>query len=113
MSFIKKNWFELVTVGTGAIINAILWFMALFLFPQDKLAAILHYNTSTGIDFIGESGQIKVIPAIGTAILVLNVMIALLVRRASKQAPTMFLSIIPLIEGLLLVAFLFILRLNQ
>lgn len=108
-----EMWLPVGAGVTSVILNVTLWLMALFLFPQDKLAAVLHYNTSIGIDFIGEGTQIKVIPTIGTALLLVNAVIAIYLQKISRKAASMFWGVLPIIEGLLLLAFLLILRLNR
>lgn len=103
----------LIVVTISILLNAITWGIVVYVFPDDRVAAILHYNTSVGIDFIGEGNQIKVIPWIGTALLAGNIMLALFLRTSSRRAAAMFWVILPIIEAVLLVAVVLILRLNQ
>ncbi|MBI3256022.1 MAG: hypothetical protein HYZ63_03570 [Candidatus Andersenbacteria bacterium] len=108
--YLRQPWIWCMVATMGLNISA--WLVAIYLFPKDRSAAILHYNTSVGIDFIGEGSQIQVIPLIGTALLVANVLLALLLRRVSKPAAGMFWGSLPLIQAILVGALLLILRLN-
>lgn len=105
-----------ITLGilvAGIALNTATWVVALYVFPQDRVAAILHYNTSVGIDFIGEGNQIQVIPWIGTALLIGNSILALFLRSSSRRAAAMFWVVVPIIEAILLVSLVLILRLNR
>lgn len=99
-------------VVAAIALNAAVWIVAIYLFPTERSAAVLHYNTSVGIDFIGEGSQIQAIPIVGVALFVANILLALLLRRVSQPAASMFLGSLPLIQIVLLVALLLILRLN-
>ncbi len=103
----------IVVLTLSVILNAATWVVALYVFPQDRVAAILHYNTSVGIDFIGEGNQIQVIPWIGTALLIGNTILALFLKSSSRRAAAMFWGVVPIIEAVLLVSLVLILRLNQ
>jgi hypothetical protein len=111
-TFVKSHLIETVSAISAVAINVLLWLLAIFLFPQDKAAAVLHYNASLGIDFIGAGSQIKILPTIGTAIIILNLILAFSLRRVSRRATTMLWAILPIIEAMLIVAFWLILRLN-
>lgn len=103
----------LIVVAVSVLLNAATWAVVVYVFPDDRVAAILHYNTSVGIDFIGEGNQIKVIPWIGTALFTGNIILALFLRTSSRRAAAMFWAILPIIEAVLLVAVILILRLNR
>lgn len=103
----------LTVLAVSILLNAATWGVALYVFPQDRVAAILHYNTSVGIDFIGEANQIKAIAWIGTALIGGNIILALFLRKGSRRAATMFWAVLPIIEAILLVSLVLILRLNQ
>ncbi len=96
----------------GIVINAGAWLVAIYLFPTQRSAAILHYNTTVGIDFIGAGSQITVIPLIGSALILANILLAFLLKRVSKQASALFWAPLPLIQVILLGALVLILRLN-
>jgi len=111
-TFVRSHLIETVSALSALALNALLWLLAIFLFPQDKAAAVLHYNASLGIDFIGAGTQIKILPTIGTLLIILNIILALSLRRVSRRATTMLWAILPICEALLLIAFWLILRLN-
>lgn len=102
-----------ITIVVSLVLNGLAWFVATKLFPVESSAAILHYNTSVGIDFIGAGNQITAIPMIGAALMIGNLLLAALLRRVSQQAATMFWACLPLNQAILLVSLLLILRLNK
>jgi hypothetical protein len=99
-------------VGSAVLLNIAIWLCARYFFPVESEAAILHYNTSVGIDFIGSGSQITVIPTIGTTLLAANTVLAFILRRVSPQAAAMFWAPLPLIQIILGGALFLILRLN-
>ncbi len=111
-TFVRSHIIETISAVSAVALNSLLWLLAIFIFPQDKAAAVLHYNASLGIDFIGAGTQIKILPTIGTAVIIINLLLAFSLRRVSRRATTMLWAILPIIEALLLVAFWLILRLN-
>lgn len=108
--YLKQPW--LLCILAAVLFNLAAWLVVIFVFPTNRSAAILHYNTSVGIDFIGEGSQIQVIPIIGTALLIANILMALLLRKVSRAAAGMFWGPLPLIQLILLGSLLLILRLN-
>lgn len=102
----------IICVASAILIDAISWLVAIYFFPTQRSAAILHYNTSVGIDFIGVGSQITVIPIIGAALILANILLAFLLKRVSQQAAAMFWASLPLIQIILLGSLLLILRLN-
>lgn len=100
-------------IALSVLINVATWLIAIYIFPREEAAAVLHYNTSVGIDFIGESNQINAIPMIGSILLVGNLLLSSFLYRASTRAANIFWSVLPIIEATLLAALLLILRLNQ
>lgn len=101
-----------VLVGVSIALNIFLWLVALITFPRQE-SAILHYTAGLGIDSIGSSWQIVVLPSIGTIILLLNLVLARFVKEVSDSAYWMYIISIPVIEVLLLVTYFILLRFNQ
>lgn len=97
---------------TSVFLNIGLWFLAWFYFPQDSPAAVLHYSVGVGIDFIGPGRQILMLPIVGSCLLVINIMLARLIRPTSAAAYWMFQGANVPTQLTLLVAFLLIWRLN-
>lgn len=101
-----------VLVGISLLLNAVLWLLVWKLFPLTSPVAVLHYNVGSGIDFIGSGEQIKALPLIGIALLVVNVSLGYMIVRASQAAAWIFWSSLPLIQIILGAAFLILWRYN-
>lgn len=118
----KKNWLNNLVatktrlawllLGSSGLLNAILWALIFLTFPKDAPAAVLHYSVGVGVDFIGEGQQIIVLPLGGLILLMLNGLAAYVIRRASWAATWIVLGTTVLLQVLLLIAYLYILRLN-
>ncbi len=101
-------------VGIASLIaNAILWVVVLVTFPKHDPSAILHYTAGVGVDFVGNWWQIFVLPSMGLAMLILNIVLARLVRSASDVAYWIFWASLPIIEILLIGTYIILLRLNS
>jgi len=72
-----KNKLLLTLFGSSFLIN-ILNFVALFYFIK-KLnnLIILHYNVYLGVDLMGDSGQVFLIPAVGAFFALVNLCLAI------------------------------------
>ena len=101
-----------VFIGS-VVLNAILWALVLMTFPKHDPSAILHYTVGVGVDFVGSGWQIFVLPSIGLAMLILNALLARLVRLASEVAYWIFWASLPLMEVLLIGTYIILLRLNS
>ncbi len=101
-----------IITGISLILNAVLWLLTWRLFPLHNPAAVLHYNAGSGIDFIGNGEQIKMLPLIGLVLLVVNVSLGRIIRRASLAAAWIFWSSLPFLQIILLAAFVMLWRFN-
>lgn len=97
--------------AAAVILNGIAWGIAWF-FPRDESAAILHYTSQVGIDFVGEGRHIMVLPAMGSLILVLNLLVGRLIMNADTRTPWVLWSATPMVQILLILALLFLRSLN-
>lgn len=103
--------FWLIAAGS-IVLNAIAWAMTIF-FPRDESAAILHYTSAVGIDFVGEGRHIIVLPAVGTVVLVLNLIVGRLIVKADQRTAWVLWSAVPIVEILLILALVFLKSLNR
>lgn len=101
-----------VLLAISILLNAALWILVVTTFPKDSPAAVLHYSVGVGIDFIGPGGQIYTLPSIGTALLVANAALAYILAAVSRRAVWVFIGVIPIVEVVLLAAYLMLWRLN-
>ncbi|MEX2054978.1 MAG: hypothetical protein WD972_02250 [Candidatus Andersenbacteria bacterium] len=99
-------------VVVSLILNGILWYGALELFPADDPAAVLHYSIDVGIDFIGESRQITTLPLIGLSLIIFNFIVGLALARADVRTSWVLWSICPVAQIILLVAFYLLWKVN-
>jgi hypothetical protein len=84
-----------------------------FTFPRRESAAILHYTTSVGIDFVGEGRHIMVLPAVGLLILVVNLVVGRIIRTADERTAWILWSAVPIVQVFLLLALFFLKSLNS
>ncbi|MDP3997856.1 MAG: hypothetical protein U1C49_01260 [Candidatus Andersenbacteria bacterium] len=109
----KKLSLSVYSVTLAIILNGLLWLLSIKLFPRENPIAILHYNTDIGIDFIGGGGDITILPAIGSLLVLSNIVLGLAVRPTDKQLARILWWILPIYQIVLLIAFYFIWRINN
>ncbi|HSX25056.1 MAG TPA: hypothetical protein VLG69_03770 [Candidatus Andersenbacteria bacterium] len=100
-------------IALSVLANIILWILVFLTFPKHDPSAILHYTAGVGVDFVGSGWQIFILPSIGLAILILNALLAQLVKSASIAAYWIFWASLPIIEVLLIGTYIILLRLNS
>lgn len=118
----KRNWLVSIYLNPQlqpwllaavlAIINIVFWIVVFTTFPRDMPAAVLHYSVGVGVDFVGESNQIMVLPLTGSVLLVLTVLLAYTLWRVSVAAVWILLGGNVMVQLLLIVAYAYILALN-
>ena len=109
-----RLWHPITLVfGLSIGLNLLLWGLALFVFPRGEAAAILHYSSDVGIDFVGEGRHISVLPLVGSVILVLNGVVGAAIWRADARVAWLTWSSMPLVQGFLLAGFYFLWRINS
>ncbi|MFH1354260.1 MAG: hypothetical protein ABIH36_03135 [bacterium] len=94
-------------------LNILLWLLALFLFPHNNPSAVLHYNIDVGIDFIGESKQIVMLPIAGLLLLAGNSLLAAVLRSTNQRSALLLCYIIPILQLILIGAFILVWQANQ
>lgn len=112
LDFIKQNRVPAFIISGSLVLNAVLWLLVLLLFPRDSGTAVLHYNTDVGIDFIGPSVQIIVLPAIGLLLLLGNSLLGAALRRADKRAAFLLWGSLPVLQLILLGSFILVWQAN-
>lgn len=99
-------------LGVSVALNIFLWYVALYHYPRESQAAILHYSIDVGIDFIGEGKQITSLPVLGALLALFNSVIGIALLRADQRASWMLWSVVPIVQTFLLVAFYLLWRVN-
>lgn len=99
-------------LGLSLLLNILLWFIALKLFPHDRAASILHYSTDLGIDFIGEGSNITALPRIGLFLLLFNILLGFVVLGIERRAAWLLWLTTPWLQLILLGAIYFLWKIN-
>lgn len=102
-----------IVLAVSILFNAAAWLVAMIVFPEPSPAAILHYTVPLGVDFIGESRQIYVLPAVGLVVLVGNTILGWLIRRPSVRAAWVLWAALPGIQLILLAAVVMLWQFNR
>ena len=103
---------ERVVFFASLALNSLLWVAVLVLFPKSSPTTILHYTAGVGIDFVGEGWQIVTLPAMGTLLIIVNVVLARLVLSASSYAFWVLWLAMPMLQVLLIVTYGILFGLN-
>lgn len=77
LSELFSFWHSRVYIALVLMFNGLAWFLSAQLrsnFPEDY-QAVLHYNVDFGVSLIGPTRQIFVIPAIGDAVFIVNIVV--------------------------------------
>lgn len=98
---------------SGLGLNIVLWLLVFFLFSRGNPATILHYSSVIGVDFIGASSRVYILPAAGLICLVTNGLLGYFLRRASRRATTILWSATIPIQGILMAVLVILWQLNQ
>lgn len=93
--------------------NGLAWLIAWRMFPRADSAAILHYTSNVGIDFIGQGNSIISLPVIGLFIIVFNSLLSATTYRADSRTTWLFSAGSLLVQFLLILTLLFLWRINQ
>lgn len=101
-----------IILATSLALNLFLWLLVWLLFPHDNPSAVLHYNIDVGIDFVGEGAQIIVLPAAGLILLAGNSLLGAVLRPVDKRAAWLLWTITPIVQLILISAFLLVWQAN-
>lgn len=64
------------------VINAALWLSVYYIFNRaSEQLLVLHYNVDFGPDWMGRASQLYIMPTIGTAVLITNLLLLLIFYR--------------------------------
>ena len=111
MKSLSSNRLFAAVAAAAALLNALAWGIA-WLFPRHESAAILHYTSQVGIDFVGEGRHIMVLPAMGLLVLALNLISGRLIMATDQQTAWVLGGAAPLIQILLIIALIFLRSVN-
>lgn len=103
----------ILTLAISTFLNTVLWILAATLFPKDVPVAILHYSALIGVDFIGSSHQIYILPLIGFLVLLGNAVLGFMIRPASARSAWVLWASTVLIQAVLITSFYILWKLNR
>lgn len=109
----KKPGFNWIVTGASTALNAGLWILVFLTFPKDAPAAVLHYSVGIGIDFVGQGRQIMALPIVGTVLLIMNTALAFFLSTSSRRAAAALWTTAPVIQLILIAAYLSIWSMNS
>lgn len=99
-------------ICAAAALNLGTWITILGRFPQSSAAVVLHYTGGVGIDLIGESTQIMLMPLAGLLLGAGNIILGYNLKKILPEATWLLWGITPGIQAILLIAAILIRRLN-
>lgn len=97
----------------SVVINLGLWVVAWRLFSPEESAATLHYSAVVGVDFIGESHHVYLLPLAGLLVLLGNAVLGWLIRRTSTRASVIVWIAMLVVQVILALSFVTLWRLNS
>lgn len=109
-SLSKFPWQSLLALG--AVLNVFSWGTAAWLFPRQEENVILHFSEGIGVDFVGEGAKIFALPTLGLIVLVLNAVLAFVLKKSEPALQWLLLFVIPLAQLIILASLIFLWRQN-
>ncbi len=95
------------------VLNGLLWFGAHQYFTPDSTTTVLHYNADFGIDFIGDSSNINVLPQIGVILCLFNLLVGLAIFRVEPRSAWVLWFTSPFLQIGLAISLYVIWRINN
>lgn len=89
-------------VGAAMIINALQWIVVALKVKSSSLPIALHYTTTFGIDRIGYWYLAYLLPASGTGILLMNMLLSSLTAEHQRVSSSLILYLSLLMQGMIL-----------
>lgn len=104
---------QVIITLIAVVANSLAWIIVWRVFPRTDSAAILHYTSSVGIDFIGQGNSIISLPIAGLFIIIFNGLMAATTYHADHRTSWLFGAGSLLVQFLLILILLFLWRINQ
>lgn len=105
---ILKNKYIIINFALSTLMNLLLWIFLIYRIRPQEQPIFLHYNIYFGIDLIGEWYRIYLIPALGSVIIFINLLISSIIYNKERIIAFFLLSAMTLAQILLIVAALLI-----
>ncbi|MBI5038081.1 MAG: hypothetical protein HZC01_05265 [Candidatus Kerfeldbacteria bacterium] len=110
--FLSRDRVSVLLIAAGLAFNVGQWiYLALVVSPYEEVM-YLHYNIYFGVDLVGQWYRIFLMPAIGTGIMILNIIFARQLHKKSFILSRLQLSFSLACQVLLVVASYLIMRQN-
>ena len=94
------------------LVNASLWWFV-WQFPHGEAPLVLRYRIGGGIDLLGARATLRVIPAAGTVILVVNAMLAAVLQRRDPVLTSLLMATAFLAQLFLVIALVTLFAVNR
>lgn len=94
-------------------INGLTWLAADRISAESSVTTILHYSADFGIDYIGDSSTVTVLPKVGLILLMFNLLLGLSILKVEPRASWVLIVSTPFLQMGMLVALFLIWRINQ
>lgn len=102
-----------ILITISLLLNTAAWGIILWKLPYTEGTVFLHYNTYFGIDLTGDWSRLLWIPGSGTALLLVNVLIALFARAIDRFLNMIAICATVCMEAALLLASVLVVLLNR
>jgi len=108
-----KNRIVLWLLSLGIFLNVIIWLLLKFLLRSGGSSIILHYNVYFGVDSIGASHEVYVLPFIGCIIFFLNLFLSFYFYiKKERVASYVLLLTMLMVQGGLLISAISVIIIN-
>jgi hypothetical protein len=110
-----RGWFIFAGFGLSLLINLATWaliYFRLFTIVKDATSVPLHYNVYFGIDWIGTPIDVFVLPLIGSAVFLVNFILAYIINVRERLMGYVVIISTIIIQLFILLASLFVVLIN-
>lgn len=104
--------FFLLSLAVTTVFNALLWFIAWFKFPPSDIPYAIRYSILSGADIFGTQNTLLLLPTLGSAILVINGLLAFSLRKKEVFLSYILLAMSIIVQFFLFIALLGLLKFN-
>ncbi len=102
----------ILSVLVSAVFNAFLWIIIWFKFPPSDIPYAIRYSIFSGADIFGTQNTLLLLSALGSAILIMNTVVAFYLRKKEVFLSYIFLAASLIVQIFLLIALFALLKFN-
>ena len=101
-----------LSLAFAAVLNILLWLIIWFKFPPSDIPYAIRYSILSGADIFGTQNTLLVLPTLGSAMLIINGLLAFLLRKKEVFLSYVFLVMSVIVQLFLLIALFGLLKFN-